>query len=241
MDFNGKADQYRWLGTGGTRWGLDDDEDGKIDRWKQISAEEVSAEVIAAFANADPARFARLLISDSEIEIARSGARQTNRAGGKSRPGGARLRRTRQAAKALGPEANGFSLRLRPLASCPAGNRGFDQGRGGLRKRRRDVRDRGTKRPTAGRHADSMSVTRGDWSNCHRWGVTAKRSLKQVGNFFTPGGAIGGPAWRRRQPGCARRKNSSADWKQSTKAGEAPTKSRSRLSCTTTAPTWSKS
>ncbi len=27
-DSNGKADEYRWLGTGGIRWGLDDDEDG---------------------------------------------------------------------------------------------------------------------------------------------------------------------------------------------------------------------
>ncbi|MCG8651601.1 MAG: thioredoxin, partial [Pirellulales bacterium] len=46
QDFNGKADQYRWLNTGGTRWGLDKDEDGKIERWIQISAEEVSAELV---------------------------------------------------------------------------------------------------------------------------------------------------------------------------------------------------
>ncbi len=66
-DFNGKADQYRWLGTGGTRWGLDRDEDGKIDRWKQISAEEVTSELVAALRDADTQRFASLLISDSEI------------------------------------------------------------------------------------------------------------------------------------------------------------------------------
>src|SRR5690606_33099144 len=47
-DHNGKADQYRWLGTAGTRWGVDDNEDGRIDYWKSISPEEVSAEVIAA-------------------------------------------------------------------------------------------------------------------------------------------------------------------------------------------------
>ncbi len=67
-NFNGKADQYRWLSTGGTRWGLDDDEDGKIDRWKQISAEEVTAELVAALRDADPVRFSRLLISDRELE-----------------------------------------------------------------------------------------------------------------------------------------------------------------------------
>lgn len=67
-NFNGKADQYRWLSTGGTRWGLDDDEDGKIDRWKQISAEEASSELVAAIRDGDRQRFARLLISASEIK-----------------------------------------------------------------------------------------------------------------------------------------------------------------------------
>jgi hypothetical protein len=38
-DFNGVADQYRWLGTEGIRWGIDKNEDGKIDSWKLISPE----------------------------------------------------------------------------------------------------------------------------------------------------------------------------------------------------------
>lgn len=67
-DFNGKADQYRWLGTAGTRWGIDKDENGKIDYWKQISAEEATAELVAALAERDAARFARLLASESEIK-----------------------------------------------------------------------------------------------------------------------------------------------------------------------------
>ncbi len=67
-DFNGKADQYRWLGTGGTRWGLDDNEDGVIDRWRQISAEEVTSEVVAAIATKDKDRFTRLLATDSELK-----------------------------------------------------------------------------------------------------------------------------------------------------------------------------
>ncbi|WP_164101817.1 TlpA disulfide reductase family protein [Candidatus Laterigemmans baculatus] len=67
-DFNGKADQYRWLGTAGTRWGLDENEDGKIDRWKRISAEEATAELVAAIAESDPQRFARLLLSSEELE-----------------------------------------------------------------------------------------------------------------------------------------------------------------------------
>lgn len=69
-DNNGKADQYRWLGTAGTRWGLDDNEDGKIDRWRAISAEEVTAEVVAALATGDAARFARLLATEGDLKAA---------------------------------------------------------------------------------------------------------------------------------------------------------------------------
>jgi len=66
-NFNGKTDQYRWLATGGTRWGLDQDEDGSIDAWKQISAEEVTSELVAALRERDAARFAPLVISDQEL------------------------------------------------------------------------------------------------------------------------------------------------------------------------------
>ncbi|MEO1530380.1 MAG: TlpA disulfide reductase family protein [Planctomycetota bacterium] len=67
-DFNGKADQFRWLGTAGTRWAIDRDEDKKIDGWKQISAEEVSAEIVAALRDADARRFANVLATTSELK-----------------------------------------------------------------------------------------------------------------------------------------------------------------------------
>ncbi|MEZ6094425.1 MAG: hypothetical protein R3C03_09335 [Pirellulaceae bacterium] len=38
-DGDENRDEIRWLGTAGTRWGLDKDQNGKIDDWKQISAE----------------------------------------------------------------------------------------------------------------------------------------------------------------------------------------------------------
>jgi thiol-disulfide isomerase/thioredoxin len=78
-DFNGKADQYRWLGTGGIRLGTDDNEDGKIDSWKRISAEEVSAEVVAALRDQDAVRFAALLMSPSELESLHLGTELTRR------------------------------------------------------------------------------------------------------------------------------------------------------------------
>lgn len=69
-NFNGKADQCRWLNSGGSRWGLDPDEDRKIDSWKFISAEEVTAEVIAALAQRDVARYARVLMTQQELKSA---------------------------------------------------------------------------------------------------------------------------------------------------------------------------
>ena len=68
-DFNGAADQYRWLGTAGTRWGIDKNEDGKIEQWKLISAEEVTMEIVEAIKLRDDERFRKLLVSDSELKI----------------------------------------------------------------------------------------------------------------------------------------------------------------------------
>lgn len=67
-NFNGKADQHRWFNTSGSRWGLDPNEDGKINSWKIISPEEVTAEVVMAIRDKDTARFNRLLITEPEIK-----------------------------------------------------------------------------------------------------------------------------------------------------------------------------
>ena len=68
-DFNGASDQYRWLGTSGTRWGIDQNEDGQIEQWKVISAEEVTMEVVEAIKTRDDERFRRLLVSDAELKM----------------------------------------------------------------------------------------------------------------------------------------------------------------------------
>lgn len=67
-NFNEKADEYRWLGTAGTRWGIDRDEDGKIDSWKRISAEEVTAEIVAAVREKDFRRFSLVLLKKEDLE-----------------------------------------------------------------------------------------------------------------------------------------------------------------------------
>ncbi|MBN2294847.1 MAG: redoxin domain-containing protein [Pirellulales bacterium] len=73
-DFNRKADSFRWFHTSGSRWGIDDDEDGEIDRWKAISAEEVSAEAVAALINRDTQRFMNLVIDSKELKSLGLGA-----------------------------------------------------------------------------------------------------------------------------------------------------------------------
>jgi len=67
---NAKADQSRWLNAAGSRWGVDEDENGSIDTWKAISAEEATAEIVAALRARDPAIFRRLLPTAAELEAA---------------------------------------------------------------------------------------------------------------------------------------------------------------------------
>jgi len=66
-NFNEKADQYRWLGPNGSKWGVDLNEDGRIDSWKVISPEEVSQELLQAVITRDYARLNALMITQQEL------------------------------------------------------------------------------------------------------------------------------------------------------------------------------
>jgi thiol-disulfide isomerase/thioredoxin len=77
-NFNGKADQYRWFNTAGTRWAIDTNEDGAIDTWKSISAEEVTAEIVAALAARDYDRFARVALSSDDLQSLGLGKAKAN-------------------------------------------------------------------------------------------------------------------------------------------------------------------
>ncbi len=67
-DFDSVADQYRWFHTGGSRWGIDENEDGKIDYWKQISPQEVAEEAVLAIQQKDAGRFSLLLVTKAELD-----------------------------------------------------------------------------------------------------------------------------------------------------------------------------
>lgn len=77
-DFNETADEYRWLSTEGLRWGNDKDEDGEIDAWSMISAEEATAELVRAVSERDAKRFSRLLISEAELKSLGLGKEKTD-------------------------------------------------------------------------------------------------------------------------------------------------------------------
>ncbi|MEZ6057233.1 MAG: thioredoxin-like domain-containing protein [Planctomycetaceae bacterium] len=65
---NNEVDQSRWLNAGGSRWGVDQNEDGKIDRWLRISAEEASREAVMAMATNNIAGLTATLIDAQDIK-----------------------------------------------------------------------------------------------------------------------------------------------------------------------------
>ena len=65
---NGKPDQFRWLGVNGGKYGHDIDEDGKIDAWSTISAEELSQELFQAMLTKDAKRLDALLVSEGDLK-----------------------------------------------------------------------------------------------------------------------------------------------------------------------------
>lgn len=67
-NFNKKVDQSRWLNTGGARWGLDEDEDGKIDRWRQLSIEELCELAFYAMQENDPAAMQVLMVTSADLQ-----------------------------------------------------------------------------------------------------------------------------------------------------------------------------
>lgn len=69
IDSNGdrRIDQYRWMGEAGTRWGIDNNQDGQIDSWKVISAEEVAYEVFQAYQTGDRMRLLRLCLTNEDL------------------------------------------------------------------------------------------------------------------------------------------------------------------------------
>jgi thiol-disulfide isomerase/thioredoxin len=123
-NFNGKADQYRWLNTAGTRWALDENEDAKVDSWKAISAEEVSAEVVRALAEQDAARFNRLLLTESELKGLGLGADKAKDLSEKIAKAGKQFPDTARQQKIVGPKSLWIHFGGTRPGLVPAGSEG---------------------------------------------------------------------------------------------------------------------
>ncbi len=67
-NLNGRPDEFRFYHAGGSRWGIDKNEDGKVDQWKAISAEEATAEIVAALAAGDFGRMEALMLTPADLE-----------------------------------------------------------------------------------------------------------------------------------------------------------------------------
>lgn len=120
-DFNGKADQYRWLGTEGTRWGLDKDEDTQIDGWKQISAEEVSAELVKAIRDADAGRFVNLLASERDLRGIGLGKAKARMLAEKALDAAKKFKRLASSQSAIGKSAEWLQFTAGAPGVVPAG------------------------------------------------------------------------------------------------------------------------
>ena len=66
---NNKVDQCRWLNLGGTRWGIDQNEDGRIEQWKVLSAAEASKEAVRALITGDEAAFQAIMINEDDLKL----------------------------------------------------------------------------------------------------------------------------------------------------------------------------
>lgn len=123
-NFNNKADQYRWLGTAGTRWGLDTNEDGRIDEWKVISPEEVSAEIVAAVRDNDAQRFTAVMLTAKEADELALGKEETAEIKKDSADAVTTFRDAVKAQKIVTPKSTWISFGATRPGTIPAGTNG---------------------------------------------------------------------------------------------------------------------
>jgi len=122
---NAKVDQSRWLNSAGSRWGLDEDENGVIDAWKAISAEEVCRELVEAIKTRDTAAFQRLLPTKADLEAAGFEGQRLADLLEKVAAAPAEFSRIAASQKQLGPDSKWSTMMTpQPAGTLPAGSDG---------------------------------------------------------------------------------------------------------------------
>ena len=125
-DSDKKAEEYRWLGGGGSRWGVDTNGDQVIDVWKAISAEEATAEVVAAIRDRDVAAFTRLLPTKADLEAAGFTGEQLAALAARAAAAPEAFAKGVAAQKEIGPDARWSSmLTPQPPGTLAAGTDGL--------------------------------------------------------------------------------------------------------------------
>ncbi len=123
-NFNRKADQCRWMNTGGSRWGVDRDENGKIDFWKTISPEEATAELVAAMRDGDRERFERILLNANELKTLGLSPEKTKALAKKIEMAPASFAKLATGQKVVGPNSKWVSFGGMQPGLVPAGTDG---------------------------------------------------------------------------------------------------------------------
>ena len=67
-DQDQKVDEHRWMNWGGMRWGLDKNQDGQIESWKVLSAQEAAQIAVEAMIRGDAATLSSVLISSQDLD-----------------------------------------------------------------------------------------------------------------------------------------------------------------------------
>lgn len=123
---NGQApDQYRWFNAGGSKWGVDENRDGKIDTWKMISPEEVSQEILAALINRDFVRLQPLLLTEAELKTLDLPSDQASRVREQLKAASDKFQETTGKLTKLSPKATWIHLEtVAPQCVAPEGSAG---------------------------------------------------------------------------------------------------------------------
>jgi hypothetical protein len=117
---NGKKDQFRWLNIGGMRWGIDTNGDGKIDVYKQISAEEVSRLAVRALVTQDAQLLAPLLVTKEDLkQLGIKGTLEAKLLASVADPA-ARLKKAVAGSKIIQPKSTWLRFDAAPPAAVPA-------------------------------------------------------------------------------------------------------------------------
>ena len=119
-----KADDFRWLNTGGSRWGVDADGNGKITSWKAISAEETTAEIVAALANRDADRFGLVLLTPDELSSLGLGKAKADAVAAKIGKASADFRSLAERQKTIAADAKWLQFSASRPGVVPAGTDG---------------------------------------------------------------------------------------------------------------------